>query len=445
MIEKMDGKPNIREWVRDRILFLAVAIFVIGAFGYITSGKILSHDSIWLHPLKEFALLLSLIGVVSLGYELFLRELTFNEYKEALQELMNPDAVRLGIQGIYKNRSELGQNTSFDLLFQNVKKEIFIGGSSLLSISTASRELLKAKILEGVNVRLLLMDPHSPVVDLITKQGGGKATFVNEIKTSLLLLQKLQVELNELSGRPKKGTLEVQVYDVIPSHSFISVDDSEPDGQIIADIGPYLGRSLPRPSMKVVKKKNGMYDYWREMNRLMWEDGSPIDIENPNLLETGTRALVFASGRETECYNAENDSWQSAEISKMGSHWRSIKGSQWVWAREALSPEETKTGGKQKFRVRFEFPCERSDGLTRAELLVRADDECRITVNDFSLTDLYSGADYVDPFFIDIRKHVKCGDNEIQFELSNFAKPDASSQEDSVAGLIYRLHIEYRQ
>ena len=92
----------------------------------------------WLHPIKEFALLMSLIGVVSLGYELFLRELTFGEYKEALQEIVNPDAVRLGIEGIYKNRSELGQSMSFESLFRQVDKEVFVGGSSLLSIATSS-------------------------------------------------------------------------------------------------------------------------------------------------------------------------------------------------------------------------------------------------------------------------------------------------------------------
>ena len=108
---KKDGL-NIREWVRDRILFLAMGIFVVGAAGYIGAGKVLDAQSMWMHPVREFALLISLVGVISLGYEIFLRELTFNEYKEALQEIVNPDAVRLGIQGIYKNRSELAQATS---------------------------------------------------------------------------------------------------------------------------------------------------------------------------------------------------------------------------------------------------------------------------------------------------------------------------------------------
>ena len=184
-----------RTWIRDRIVFLAVMIFVVGATLYMGAGKLIPHESIWLDPIKEFSLLISMIGVVSLGYELFLRELTFNEYKEALQDIVNPDAVRLGIQGIYKNRSELGQAVTFQTLFKDVKREIFIGGTSLLSISTGSRELLREKALSGITVKLLIIDPDSEIVDIITRQVGGNATFKNEIKTSLLLLQKLQDEI----------------------------------------------------------------------------------------------------------------------------------------------------------------------------------------------------------------------------------------------------------
>mgnify|MGYP001393961667 CR=1 FL=1 len=125
-------KANLKSWVQDRIIFLAVLIFAIGAACYIAAGKIFSHDSIWLHPFKEFSLLISMIGVVSFGYEIFLRELTFNEYKRALQEIVNPDAVRLGIIRFFKNRSELGQAYSFETLFKNVKNEIFIGNETLL-------------------------------------------------------------------------------------------------------------------------------------------------------------------------------------------------------------------------------------------------------------------------------------------------------------------------
>ncbi|MEK9627688.1 MAG: hypothetical protein VW455_01555, partial [Nitrospinota bacterium] len=385
---------NIREWVRDRILFLAVGIFVVGAAGYIGAGKFLDAHSMWLHPVREFALLISLIGVISLGYEVFLRELTFNEYKEALQEIVNPDAVRLGIAGIYKNRSELAQATSFEILFNNVRKEVFIGGSSLLSISTASRELIKEKILSGIKVRLLVMDPNSPVVELITKQGGGKHTFLNEIKTSLLLLQKLHHEIAE-DNTPNKGELIVHSYDTIPSHSFISIDAHKSTGVIIADIGPYLGRSTPRPSMQVVNKKNGMFDYWREMNDIMWENSKPVKMEVADPSSANIKTLVLASGVETEYYDSEDDSWKKASICQMGNGWQGIKGGQWVWVRETVTKEEAITGSQKKLRLQFTLP--KGSVVPHAEMLLRSDDTCHIIVNDVRLLQEYGGAEYPDP------------------------------------------------
>ena len=434
----------MREWVRDRIIFLALAIFVLGAAAYIGAEEVFGH-SIWLHPVREFSLLISLIGVVSLGYELFLRELTFKQYKDALQEIVNPHAVRLGIEGIYKNRSELGSANSFESLFRNVKREIFIGGSSLLSISTNSRELIKEKILQGVEVKLLLMDPHSPVVDLITRQGGGKATFLNEIKTSLLLLQKLQDEIESESGDGGKGKLQVHTYDVIPSHSFISIDSGDSSGLIVADIGPYLGRSTPRPSMVVINKKNGIYEYWQEMNDLLWEGSKPIIAEKLTGPDTRTKTLLLASGEGTECYHGDSDTWRPAAICQMNGNWRALKGSYWIWKRDVLTLEEARTGNQSRFRMKFNIPQGKEKGIVRANLFVRADNVCHITVNDVGLKQEYGGATYPDPFIIDIDQYIIGGENVILFELICFGKPDARAPEDNRTGLNYRLHLEYRE
>ncbi len=424
-------------------MILALVIFLIGAGAYIGSEQIFAADSMWLHPVREFALLLSLIGMVSLGYELFLRELTFKEYKTALEEIVNPDAVRLGIRGIYKNRSELGRATSFEGLFKKVKREIFIGGSSLLSISTSSRELLKEKVLEGIDIRLLLMNPDSPVVELITKQSGGKATFLNEIKTSLLLLQKVHDEIEIERGSHSSGKLTVHIYDTIPSHSFISVDADESSGVIVADIGPYLGRSTPRPSMIVNKKKDGMFYYWFEMNNLMWEESTPFDLDREEAGPAKAKTLVLTSGEETEYYDTGAETWKQATICQMGPGWRSVKGSQWVWIRESLTLEEAKTGTHNKFRTQFNLPIQSGESIIRGELFVRSDDTCHVTVNDVGLKQEFGGANYPDPFIIDIDKFLKPGENTITFELICFSKPDAESPEDNLTGLIYRLHLEY--
>ncbi len=441
-MEKHNKKSiRVRSWIRDRVMFLAVMIFVTGAALYMGAGKIIPHESIWLDPVKEFSLLISMIGVVSLGYELFLRELTFNEYKEALQDIVNPDAVRLGIQGIYKNRSELGQAFTFQNLFKDVKREIFIGGTSLLSISTGSRELLREKALNGITVKLLVIDPDSEIVEIITRQIGGKATFKNEIKTSLLLLQKLQEEIEE-ANPSAKGKLQVNTYKTIPSHSFISVDEGSSNGFMIADIGPYLGRNHPRPSMVLVKKKNGLYDYYTELNRTFWEESKPQSPEPHKPSEEETRTQVFVSGEETEYYDAATKSWKPAVICDPLNQWRGIKGSQWVWIREQITLEEAKTGSKNQFRLQFGVPDGKVQSVKRAELFVRSDDTCHITVNDVSLKQEYGGADFPDPFIIDFDQYLKEGTNTLTFEVINYAKPDVTAPEENPSGLIYRLHLE---
>ena len=441
----MKHELKVKQWIRERMLLLAIVIFGIGAVAYISASKIFPHGSIWLDHVKEFSLLISMIGVVSLGYELFLRELTFNEYKTALQEIVNPDAVRLGIVGIYKNRSELGHTYTFNKLFQKAQRDIFIGGTSLLSISTASRDLLKERVLSGINVKLLLMDPNSKVAELITKQGRGKSTFVNEIKTSLLLLQKLQEDIDHEKDIPNKGKLLIYTYETIPSHSFISLDPGDPSGMIIADIGPYLGRSTPRPSMVVVNKKDGLYEYWQEMNDIMWQEGKPHALDALKLFDTQSKTLVFASGNETEYYDAKAETWRPASICQMAREWKSLKGSQWVWVKSAPTLEEAKTGSHNKFRFRFDLPPHLGKTFVRADLFVRSDDVSRIAINEVKLDQEYGGADYPDPFLIDISKYLKWGANVISFELVSFAKPQSTTPEDNRTGLAYRLDLEYRE
>ena len=437
------NKKNLkaRAWIRDRIIFLALLILVAGASLYISAGKLFAADSIWLHPIKEFSLLISMIGVVSLGYELFLRELTFSEYKEALQEIVNPHAVRLGVQGIYKNRSEIGQAHTFQNLFKEVKRDIFIGGTSLLSISTGSRELLKEKVLSGINVRLLVIDPDSEIVGIITKQIGGKATFKNEIKTSLLLLQRLQEEIEE-SGVPKKGTMTVHTYQTIPAHSFFSTDVGEQHGIMIIDLGPYLGRNHQRPSMMLVNKKRGLYEHYRALNQTLWEESVPLKSESQNISGPKTKTQVFTSGKATQYYDTEAKDWRKASLCELNSGWRGIQGSRWVWIRDQITLEEAKTGSHNKFRMQFDIPKNGAQSVKRAELFVRSDDTCHITVNDVSLKQEYGGSEYPDPFIIDFDQYLKEGANTVTFEVINYAKPDAAAPEENPSGLIYRLHLE---
>ena len=81
----------------------------------------------------------------------------------------------------------------------------------------------------------------------------------------------------------------------------------------------------------------------------------------------------------------------------------------------------------------------------RAYLFLLSSDECRLNINDVSMNQAYGGASYPEPFIIDVGSYLRGGENEIYFELISFARPDAEEVQDSLAGLIYRLHLEYRE
>ena len=81
----------------------------------------------------------------------------------------------------------------------------------------------------------------------------------------------------------------------------------------------------------------------------------------------------------------------------------------------------------------------------RADLFLRSSDECRLNINGAGMNQAYGGASYPEPFIIGVGSYLKGGENEISFELISFAKPDAEEVQDSLAGLIYRLHLEYRE
>jgi hypothetical protein len=105
--------------------------------------------------------------------------------------------------------------------------------------------------------------------------------------------------------------------------------------------------------------------------------------------------------------------------------------------------EEAKTGSQHKFRFKFDLPIKNPKAIRRADILLRSDDNCRISVNNVSLKQEYGGAEYPDPFLIDIDQYVQAGENTISFELISYARPDAKDPGDNPSGLIYRLHIEY--
>lgn len=442
MVKKAKSESiNIKRWIKERIIFVSLVIFVLGTAIFV--GSSFFPHTVWIAPLKEFAIILAFVGIVSLLYELFLREFTFQEYKEALEEVINPDAVRLGIKFIFKDRGELSRALPAEHLFRDAREEIYFGGSTLLSVSTAFRELLKEKALEGVNIRLLLLDPSSEIVKLIIKQQATKQiSFQNEIQTAIILLKKLKQEIEAETGFKNKGSIDIHMTERIPTYSFVAVDSHLPGGKIQADLHPYLGENLSRPSFYLLNKEEGLFQHIRRMNEVNWTKSQPLPPEGGQ--EAEVKTLVLVSGREDCWYDSVENKWKPAVPCTVSSQWLGIKGALWVWSKELITLEEARSGCKKKLRRCFELPLEEGMRISEANLYLRAESVCAFEINNKEYPEKFGGSDLPHPYVIDITSYLDKGKNELIIKTTSFAKPMAQSPEENLPGVIYRLELAYR-
>lgn len=432
---------NIKRWIKERIILVSVVIFTFGTIIYV--GVSFFPHTVWLAPLKEFATILAFVGIVSLLYELFLREFTFEEYKMALEEVINPDAVRLGIKSIFKDRGELSRAISAEYLFRDAREEIYFGGSTLLSVSTAFREILKEKALQGINIRLLLLDPSSDIVSLIIKQQAtNQVSFRNEIQTAIILLKKLKQEIEAETGFPERGSIIIHTTGRIPTHSFVAIDSHLPGGMIQADLHPYLGENLSRPSFYLLNKEDGLFQHIRRINEGNWKNSQPLPTERDAGAEVKT--LVLVSGREDYFYDSVENTWRPALPCTISSQWLGIKGALWVWRKELITLEETRSGCRETMRRSFDLPAAEEINISEANLYLRANSTCSFEINNKEYPEKFGGSDLPQPYMIDIVPYLVKGKNELRIKTTIFAKPMAQSEEENLPGVIYRLKLTYR-
>lgn len=442
ILKKSKKNPiNIKRWIKERIIFVSAVIFIIGVLFYV--GASFFPHTIWLAPLKEFSTILSFVGIVSLLYELFLREFTFQEYKSALEEVINPDAVRLGIKAIFKNRGELSRALPPEKIFRDAREEIYFGGSTLLSVSTAFRELLKEKILQGIKVRFLLLDPESEIVNLIIQQQKtNQVTFRNEIQTAIGLLKKLKKEIEEETGFPDKGSVDIHMSKMLPTHSFVAIDSHTPGGKIQADLFPYLGENLSRPSFYLHNKEDGLYQNILHMNEDIWGKSQPLPNEQE--VDSNIKTLVLVSGKEDLFYEQSGKKWKPAVPCTMSGDWLGIKGALWVWNKELIDLEEAHSGCKETLKRCFELPTNPETVITEGNLYLRACSTCSLEINHREYPEKFGGYDLPQPYMINITPYLVKGKNELLIKVANYAKPMVQAPEENLVGAIYRLEITHR-
>jgi hypothetical protein len=140
--------------------------------------------------------------------------------------------------------------------------EICISAVHGSSVILPNGAFFERKIREGCRVRIVLLDPTSPSVDIWNRI--SKRTYTRaEIEGSLGVLATI---LENTSPAPN---FEVRLIDVLLPFSMFGVDLSKPTGSIIAEHQCYNVAADDRPHVRVLPAES---PYWFEYYRMQFED-----------------------------------------------------------------------------------------------------------------------------------------------------------------------------
>jgi hypothetical protein len=166
---------------------------------------------------------------------------------------------RWGLIGIYKTRAEMNQ--SADIAFDKLKKELDMISFGLKSFRSVKGTEIEAKVRAGLRMRILTMNPDSPMVAMREK---AENEVPGQIKKTIIDLQSWIDKLKSVS--PKQENVQLKFYNNLPLESYYRQDDC-------IYTGPYLYGKPSQQTISFEYKKNSLgYDYWDSYFNSIWND-----------------------------------------------------------------------------------------------------------------------------------------------------------------------------
>jgi len=168
-----------------------------------------------------------------------------------------------GIQSIGRLLKAKGNATSFfkirnqlspiDDLIAESHKEIWISGPTLNTVF-ALKHLLRDKLKQGCNIRILFPDPDSDRIRVTAEYfDSGSDWIANMIKTNL---KGLATSLGSTSG---VGKVEIRLIDMVFPTGYIIIDPGSPNGRMRVQFYLYHVSSSKRPLFELSKKDD---EFW---------------------------------------------------------------------------------------------------------------------------------------------------------------------------------------
>lgn len=177
---------------------------------------------------------------------------------------------KMGFLDVYPRRD---QSKDYDDLLKKAEKNIDVLGLGLNQFREDNEVIIKEKALQGVAIRLLVIDPKSPVTAIRSYQENDL-----EGETIAIPIKKLKNyvnEVNEIIGKSKKGEkIQIKCYNAVPSTMVFRIDN-------IMFVGPYFHKIPSRTTItyKIEIDTECFNQYEKHFDQLWNDKECTYDLE----------------------------------------------------------------------------------------------------------------------------------------------------------------------
>jgi len=191
--------------------------------------------------------------------------------KKTLRLLENKVAERPSAIAFFSKSLNLEQ----DILISN---QIDLSGITLTNLIDKNLSNLRDKLLEGSNIRILIVDPTSDGLKMSTLRSEDPTSNYYKVKLEATL-QNLQYLQQYAKKNTAKGKLEVRLLPYASSFAIYSFNKTQLNGHVIVEIYPHsTGWGYP-PIFDLSFAKDGKwYEYFVKQFDGMWDTANKCDL-----------------------------------------------------------------------------------------------------------------------------------------------------------------------
>lgn len=268
-------------------VFVSIIAFLLGTIVLLVSYHNLNPPNpptLITEVLRDLGIVLCSIGLISLLYEMLIRQQLLADYNAALQAILDPDTRKLGVRALFRDRDDKSaRGRSLDAVLRVTRRELLCFGLGCYQFLPEKREVLLSKVREGCSFRFLIFNPASKhATSLDESLGYGSGTLINFLHAQ----QSYFVEfMNTIEAEALSDKVEVRMYDVVPTFGALVVDRSGPAGYLIVELYGRRVEGSVCPGMELIPQGSDWYLFYDRQIAELWRTGKPLVLPAKSMPE----------------------------------------------------------------------------------------------------------------------------------------------------------------